>query len=72
MAHDFEVQARGFAESSQKYYVSLQAALVLLRVANCPDIHCNGDGSTLGSDSAGQPELLQCQWCAERKELLDG
>jgi len=42
----------------------------LLRVAKCPNAHCV-DG-VISEGYADDHEHFQCQWCAERKEALDG
>jgi len=60
--------AAGFAESSRKHYLDLQKAKTLLKVAKCPNAHCV-DG-VCQEGFADDYEVFECQFCAERKELL--
>lgn len=63
--------AAGFAESSQKYYLALEKAKRLLSAVECPNTGCV-DGAIANWRNEGEIEYEQCQWCAERKEILDG
>ena len=60
--------AAGFAELSQKYYLELQKALKLLKVAKCPNAHCVDGTCQRGFDD--DYEVFECQFCHERKALL--
>ena len=60
--------AAGFAESSQKYYVELHKAKALLKAAKCPNGDCIA-GLLMGRLAENQQ---QCQWCAEREEVIRG
>lgn len=48
----------------------------LLEEAKCPDPDCDGEGTCCrmgpGYDGEGDIDVYQCQWCHERKLLLDG
>ena len=62
---DFEVADPGTQRLIDK-------AKELLKVANCPNRDCHNQGwyaEQIGEDEYTQ---IQCQWCHERKELLDG
>ena len=67
--------AAGFAESSRKYYLELQEAKRLLRLATCPECK-DGSGAyareCIGYDGEADLELVQCQWCDEKNKLIAG
>lgn len=52
----------------------IKQAITLLEIANCPN--CDGSGvipcTSVFSDHDGQPlaDMEQCQWCAERSEVV--
>ena len=49
--------------------IALEGAKQLLRVAKCPNAHCV-DG-VIQEGFPDDYEVFQCQWCDERKKLVD-
>lgn len=43
----------------------------LLAIARCPNEGCDGKGWSAHQVAEGTWEQEQCQWCHERKKLLD-
>lgn len=43
----------------------------LLVLANCPDENCGGQGFTVVPDDYGEAMQQQCQWCDERRTLIE-
>jgi hypothetical protein len=45
----------------------------LLKVAGCPNNDCGGQGWYVDYQCYSNPEgeQVQCQWCCERKEILN-
>lgn len=54
----------------QAIICAFDEALKLLDAAKCPNAGC-WDGSIPDEVSEGVWEAQQCQWCAEKKKLLD-
>ena len=61
-------------EDSDALQAENERLRVLLKVAQCPNQHCDGEGTCAGEvpgyDGEGDLDVWQCQWCAERKALL--
>lgn len=71
-AVDREMQHREDLAATRQRCERLEA---LLKVAKCPDDHCNNEGTTWIAmlNGGGEAEQLpqQCQWCDERKQALN-
>jgi hypothetical protein len=54
-------------------YVPIETAALaikLLEAAACPDTDCDNAGTVTRENSDGFYDVNQCQWCAERAEVL--
>lgn len=66
---DFETCDTGTMHQLTEAGVALTEACELLKIAKCPNAHCVDGVIAIGYAQDYVHE--QCQWCDERKKLLD-
>lgn len=66
---DFETCDTGTMHELTEVRVALIEACKLLELARCPNAHCV-DG-VIQEGFPDDYEVFQCQWCDERKKLVD-
>lgn len=66
---DFETHDTGTMHRLTEVGVALTEACKLLELARCPNAHCV-DG-VIQEGFPDDYEVFQCQWCDERKKLVD-
>jgi len=73
---DFSIIQSGSARVLHKLDVKIKHLEDLLTLAKCPDTSCDGKGTCAGMgpgyDGEADVNWWECQWCAERKEVLSG
>jgi len=66
-----------FNEKELQLYADEQSreTIKLLEISRCPNFTCDNNGTcttaTLGQDELMEPEPEQCEWCFNRKIIID-
>ena len=62
---------RTIKEQLQRHEEAMKEAVKLLRVARCHDSRCDNNGTIAVQISEDEWEPQRCQWCDERKSLIE-